>query len=341
MSRFSGIVDKKTADLGPAYAREIRQVRTATWAAVAQAEHEAWRNDLRRQYFNSHPRPGKFSLPSEGWSAISESRQKPYLAGVRHPHDRTIEDVSKHAPGSRKAFCCALWEVLSPNTDLATCMGAVTMYGEEELETVVSSLLSGHALDVVDRLAELRTTGALVAQIRLLGHARNNERAFDVGCALAQTLCYHAVNPLFAAIAARLWNVVSEGMLEGLRKGQFQFSRNRDGFLHFSETLWERLASAEALYGVHRLALGPRFRWATIVDMNSECIRGFATPGIELPDTLQSFLDVGYANRRKAREGDTGLLFRSTGSWDKRKSATLKARTRNGENIHAFRCKRK
>lgn len=111
-------------------------------------------------------------------------------------------------------------------------------------------------------------------------------------------LSYHSVNPYYSAIAPRLWNVVSEGVLENLHKDRFQFSRCRDGFQKFSSVLCERLNSAVALYGVHRLASGPSFTWATIVDMNRECIRGFATPGLERPDALQSFLDFGPTNQR-------------------------------------------
>jgi hypothetical protein len=73
--------------------------------------------------------------------------------------------------------------------------------------------------------------------------------------------------------------------------------------------LRERLVSAEALYGVHRLVLGPRFRWETIVDMNRECIRGFATPELDRSDLLQSFLDVGPATRRKTCGLDKDPLF--------------------------------
>ena len=313
MSRFSGIVDERTAALGLAYVRDIRRVRTATWAAVAQAEHEARRIELRQQYLNTLPRPEKFPHLCEGWSAISELRQKPYLEGVRHPQDRTIENVSRYAPASRKAFYCTLWEVLSPDTDLATCMNTIMMFGEENLETVIGSLLSGRALDVAQQLAELRTTAVLAAHIRLLRHTKKNDQAFDVGCVLAQALCYHAVNPHFATVAPRLWNLVSAGILEGLQNGQFQFSHYRDGFLHFSDALWERRVSAEALYGVHRLASGPPFSWSTIVDMNRECIRGFVTPGVERPDTLQSFLDVGASNRRWQTVIDEDLLFKYVG----------------------------
>jgi|GEM_PF-3570386 len=314
MSRFSGMMEKRAARLGPAYLREIRQVRTATWAAVANADCEAWRTDLRRQYLNSHPRPAKFTLPCEGWWAISKSRQNPYLAGVRHPHDRTVEDVAKHAPASRQALYSVLWEALSPKTDLGTCRNIVMAFGREELEGIVYSLLSGRALEVTDRLAELRTTGALVALIRLAGHERDCDAAFDAGCALAQALCFHSVSPYFSTIASRLWNVVSQGALEGLRKDRLQFSRCRDGFLQFSSVLWDRLNSAEALYGVHRLASGPRFSWTTIVDMNRECIRGFATPGLERPDALQSFLDYGSTNQRSMMALDKDPLFVATNS---------------------------
>jgi hypothetical protein len=314
MSRFFGIVDKKTARLGPAYAREIRQVRTATWAAVAKAEHEAWRNNLRRHYLASRPRPKKFSPPSEGWLSISELRQRSYLAGVRHPHDRTIEDVAKHAPGSRIAFYSVLWEALSPGADLSACRNIVMAFGEQDLESVVRSLASGQAHDVAGLLAELRTTGALVAFIRLASHERDGDRAFDAGCAVVQALCFHSVSPYFSTIASRLWNLASEGILEGLQKDGFRFSRCRDGFLEFSNVLWERLGSAEALYGIHRLASGPRFTWATIVDMNRECIRGFATPGLECPDALESFLDYGSSNKQSTSILDRNPLFIPAGS---------------------------
>ncbi len=313
MSRFSGIVDKKTAEQGPAYVREIRQVRTALWAAVAQAEHVAWQIALRRKFLSSNTRSEKFSLPCEGWSAISELRRKPYLEGTRHPHEQTIEVVANHAPVSRKAFYSVLWQVLSPQTDLQTCMNTVFAFDDEKLDALVSNLLLGQAHNVAEHLVDLRATGALVAYIRLLGHERNYVRAFEVGCALTQSLCYHAVNPLFVTVAPRLWNVVSKGVLEGLQNSQFRFSRCSDGFQYFSDTLWARLTSAEALYGVHRLAAGPKFRWETIVDMNCECIRGFATPGHDRPDLLQSFLDVGSANRHLVSGLDKDPLFRSVG----------------------------
>lgn len=314
MSRFFGTIEKKASDLGPAYAREIRQLRSATWAAVAQAVHDAFRKDIQRQWLNSNGRPERFSRPRAGWSAISEARQERYLEGVRHPHARTIEDVAKHAPGSREAFCNILWQVLSPKPNLTSCMNTVMVFGEEELGSVIRCLLSGQVLDMTSRLAELRTTGALVAKIRLLSHERDDCGAFEAGCALAQALCFHAVNPLFATVAQRLWNVVSKGVLEGLHNDHFQFSRCREGFAQFSDALWERLTNAEGLYGIHRLFSGPRFTWPTIVDMNRECIRGFATPGLERPDSLQSFLDYGPANHRLTRELDKDPLFISADS---------------------------
>lgn len=311
MSRFSGIVGERMAAVSPTYIREILQSQTATWAGVAQAEDDALRIKLRREHMNSHRRSEKFFLPLEGWSAIPKLSQERYLEGVRRPQNHTVEDVATHAPVSRTVFYNVLWHVLSPKADLATCVNTVSAYGEDSLNIVVSSLLNGRALDVVDQLAELRTTGALVAQIRLLVHERRTDHAFDVACALAQALCYHAVNPLLATAAPRVWNLVSQGILKGLRKGQFQFSPCCDGFLHFSNTLWDRRSRAEALYGIHRFVEGPRFNWATIVDMSRECIRGFATPGIERPDALQSFLEVGSADRLSDEVTDKELLFSS------------------------------
>ncbi|WP_430390008.1 hypothetical protein [Dyella sp. 20L07] len=313
MLRFFDTVNERPAALGLAYVRDIRQVRTAAWAAVAQAEDEARRIELRQQYLNTLPRPEKYPHICDGWSAISELRQKPHLEGVRHPQNRTIENVARYAPVSRKVFYSVLWEVLSPNTSYATCMNTVMMFDEDNLETVISSLLTGRALGVVEQLAELGTTAALAAQIRLLRHKKKYDQAFDAGRALAQALCYHAVNPFFATIASRLWSLVSTGVLQGLRNGQFQFTHYGEGYSLFSGVLLNRLASAEALYGVHRLASGPRFSWSTIVDMNSECIRGFATPGFERPDELQSFLDVGFTGRSRQSVTNEDLLFRYVG----------------------------
>lgn len=309
MPRSFGTGEKKAADIGPKYLREIRQVRTSTWAAVARAETEALQNDIRRQYLRSDVSPRKLLGRHEGWSAISEPRQKEHLAGTRHPQDRTIKEVAKHAPESRNAFRCVLWQMLSPKANVTGWMNTVTVFGENELEDIVGRLSSGQALDVAGRLADLRTTSALVAKARLLGHERDHAGAFDVGCALVQTLCFHAVNPLFTAVAQKLWTVVATGVLQGLHKGNFKFSRCLEGFPLFADLLWERRGSAEALYGLSRSNLGPRFSWATAVDMSYECIRGFATPDVERSDSLQSFLDCVPADRQITKALDNDPLF--------------------------------
>jgi len=305
------MVDRRTAVLGIAYSRAIRRAQTAVWAGVAEAEYEARRLDLRRQNLVSSSTRERSAVSRRGWQQIPKSRQKQYLAGTRRPQKHVIDDVAEHAPGSDKAFRSVLWQVLSPQTDLQTCMVIVSMFDERKLETFVSDLLLGHPHNVVEHLADLNSTGALVAHIRLLVHRKEPDRAFDEGCALAQALCYHAVNPLFASGAPLLWDLISQGVFVALElcKDKLKFSRCRDGFRHFSKALWERLVSAQALYGVRRLALGASFKWETIVDMNHECIRGFATPELDRPDILQSFLDVGSPNARISSQLDKDPLF--------------------------------
>lgn len=95
---------------------------------------------------------------------------------------------------------------------------------------------------------------------------------------------------------------VSQGVLEGLRKDGFQFSRCRDGFEYFCNVLRKRLQDVKSHYGIHRLASGPDLRWSTIVDLNQECIRGFSMPELDRPDILQFFLDADKAAKRRTTD---------------------------------------
>lgn len=297
--RLSGVVDRKTEALGPAYDRAIRITQTTVWASIADTEHYNQATKLRRQHANSSAAHGRFTLPAEGWWTISASRKALYLEGKRHPQKRVIDGIAKHAPSSRDAFYSSLWTMLSPLTDLNTCERTLVMFGKPKLDTLVNNLLTSRAWEVSEYLADLNTTAALVAQIRLLANDKKPNDAFDTGCALAQVLCYHSVNPLFASKATALWDLVSRGVLEGLCHGGFQFSRCRDGFEYFGNALQTHLYAAKWHYGIHRLASGPELRWSTIVDLNQECIRGFATPELDRPDSLQSFLDADNLPKRR------------------------------------------
>lgn len=290
--RFSGVVDRKTEALGPTFERAIRATQIAVWASVADTEHNKQATNLRRQHANSSAARGRFILPAEGWWTISASRKALYLEGKHHPQKRMIDGVAKHAPLSRDAFYSSLWPMLSPQTDLNTCARTVVMFGKPKLDTLVNHLLTGRAWEVSECLIDLNTTAALVAQIRLSVNDKELDDAFDTGCALAQVLCYHSVNPLFASKATALWDLASQGVLEGLRKGGFQFSRCRKGFEYFGNVLQTRLRDAQWHYGIHRFVSGPELKWSTVVDLNQDCIRGFATPGLDRPDSLQSFLDA-------------------------------------------------
>lgn len=300
--RFSGTVDRKTEALGPTFERAIRTTQTAVWASVADTEHDKQATNLRRQHASSSAARGRFTLPAEGWWAISASRRELYLEGKRHPQKRVIDGVAKHAPLSRDAFYSSLWPMLSPQTDLNTCARTVVMFGKPKLGTLVNDLLTGRAWKVCECLEDLNTTAALVAQIRLLVNDKELHDAFDTGCALAQVLCYHSVSPLFAPKATALWDLVSQGVLEGLRNGGFQFSRCREGFGYFDNVLRTRLRDTKWHYGIHRLVSGPELRWSTIVDLNQECIRGFATPELDRPDSLQSFLDADKLTRPRTTD---------------------------------------
>jgi hypothetical protein len=309
-NRFSGVVDRRTQALGPTFERAIRTTQTAVWASVAGTEHDKQATNLRRQHASSSAARERFTLPAEGWWAISASRQALYLEGKRHPQKRMIDGVAKHAPLSRDAFYSSLWPMLSPQTDLNACTRTVVMFGKPKLDTLVNGLLTGRAWEVSTCLEDLNATAALVAQIRLSVNDGELNDAFDTGCALAQALCYHSVNPLFASKATALWDLVSQGVLEGLRNGGFQFSRCREGFEHFSNVLRTRLGDAKWHYGIHRLVSGPELRWSTIVDLNQECIRGFATPELDRHDSLQSFLDADKSARpRTADTLDKDPLF--------------------------------
>lgn len=308
--RLSGVVDRKTETLGPAYERAIRTTQTAVWASVADTEHYKQAANLRRQHASSSAAHGRFTLPDEGWWTISASRRAIYLEGKRHPQKHVINSIAKHAPLSRDAFYSSLWPMLSPQTDLNTCERTVVMFGRSKLDTLVNSLLTGRAWEVSESLADLNTTAVLVAQIRLLVDDKDLNNAFDAGCVLAQMLCYHSVNPLFAPKASVLWDLVSLGVLEDLRKDGFQFSRCREGFEYFGNVLRARLQDVKSHYGIHRLVSGPELRWSTIVDLNQECIRGFSTPELDRPDILQFFLDADKpARRRTADTLDRDPLF--------------------------------
>lgn len=308
--RFFGAIDRRTEALGPTYERAIRTTRTALWASVADTEHRKQATNLRRQHGSSSTGCGRFALPAEGWWAIPAPRKAIYLEGKRHPQKHVVDNIAKYAPSSQDVFYSSLWPMLSPQTDLNTCARLVVMFGKVKLDNLVSSLLTGRAWEVSECLADLNTTATLAAQIRLLMHDKNLNDAFDTGRALVQVLCYHSVSPLFAPKASTLWNLVSQGVLEGLRKGGLQFSRCREGFDYFGNLLQIRLQNAKSLYGVHRLASGPELMWSTIVDLNQECILGFSTPGLDRPDALQSFLDADkYARRRTVDILDRDPLF--------------------------------
>lgn len=308
--RISGVIDRKTQGLGPAYERTIRTTQTAVWASVADAEHYKQANDLRRQHASSSVAHGRFTLPDEGWWTIPNLRKALYLEGKRHPQKRMIDNVAKHAPSSRDTFFSPLWQMLSPTTDLKTCEQTVVMFGKPKLDTFVSNLFTGRAWEESERLADLNATAALVAQIRLLVNDKKLNDAFDTGCALVQVLCYHSVNSLFAQKASALWDLVSQGVLQDLYKDGFQFSRCRDGFEYFSDVLRTRIQNVKSHYGIDRFVSGPELRWSTIVDLNQECIRGFSIPEVERPDVLQSFLEVDRpVGRRTTTPLDRDPLF--------------------------------
>ncbi|WP_049621696.1 hypothetical protein [Frateuria defendens] len=92
------------------------------------------------------------------------------------------------------------------------------------------------------------------------------------------------------------------GRVQRLDRGFLAFSRCREGFDGFAAVLWARLQSMKSLFGIHRLVSGPDLSWSTIVDLSQECIRGFSTPDLDRPDTLQSFLDADKHLGRRASE---------------------------------------
>lgn len=305
-----GRVDQRTLALGSAYERRIRKTQTAVWASVAAAEHETQARHLRRQHANSGIERGRFSVPHEGWWALPGPRQARYLDGQRHPQKRMIDGVAKHAPVSYAVYHSFLWPMLSPKTDLKTCVRKVAVFGKTELDILVRSLLAGEAHSISRRLEDLDTVATLVAHVRVLVDDKKVDEAFDAGRALTQMLCYHAVHPLFSVKASMLWDLVAEGVLADLRNKGFAFSRCREGFEGFTTVLWSRLQSVKSLFGIHRLASGPELSWSATVELSEECICGFSTPDFDRPDALQSFLDADkYLGRRASELLDRDPLF--------------------------------
>ncbi|AIF48153.1 hypothetical protein [Dyella japonica] len=285
----TGINERRASQLWPAFQRDLRRARTATWAATAQEEHDRLRVDLRRQH--AQLSTTRFELPCEGWWAIPKPKRTNYLDGRQHPQIRTIEAVTKHSPRSAKVWESVLWVVLSPQCELRFLTHLVNAFDESRLDRIVGGLRDGDPYNVANDLQDLNATAMVVAKIRLLVNEKRIPRAFDLACALVQMLCYHAINPLYGAAAMKLWHLTSKVVLEGLVKDGLQFSRCLDGFAGFTSALRDRIHRAHTLYGVERLGTGPRFRWETLVDLSHHGIFGFATPELGGAEGLHSLLD--------------------------------------------------